>query len=209
MLYFAYGSNLHHFQMKRRCKDSIFLKKINLKDFRLTFRSKYRAADIEPKKNSIVPGGLFEISKSDEKKLDVYEDFPILYKKYYFNYYGKEIMTYTMVKKTSFKFPTERYLNIVLKRIEDISGEKISDNIIFKKSFCVNDFIDDYNSYKGNAYGLANTLFQTSIFKPKMKSKKIKGLYFTGQLTVPGPGVPPSLISGKIVSDVVMQDFLY
>jgi len=67
MLYFAYGSNLHHFQMKRRCKDSIFLKKINLKDFRLTFRSKYRAADIEPKKNSIVPGALFEISKSDEK----------------------------------------------------------------------------------------------------------------------------------------------
>ena len=64
MLYFAYGINLHHFQMKRRCKDSTFIKKINLKDFRLTFRSKYRAADIEPKKNSIVPGGLFEISKS-------------------------------------------------------------------------------------------------------------------------------------------------
>ena len=69
MLYFAYGSNLHHFQMKRRCKDSIFIKKINLKDFKLTFRSKYRAADIERKKNSIVPGGLFEISKSDEKNL--------------------------------------------------------------------------------------------------------------------------------------------
>ena len=69
MLYFAYGSNLHHFQMKRRCKDSIFLKKINLKDFKLTFRSKYRAADIEIKKNSIVPGGLFDISKSDEKKI--------------------------------------------------------------------------------------------------------------------------------------------
>jgi hypothetical protein len=68
MLYFAYGSNLNLFQMKRRCKDSIFLKKINLKDFRLTFRSKYRAADIEPKKSSIVPGGLFDISKSDEKK---------------------------------------------------------------------------------------------------------------------------------------------
>ena len=89
MLYFAYGSNLHHIQMKRRCKDSIFLKKIDLKDFRLTFRSKYRAADIEPKKNSIVPGGLFEISKSDEKKLDVYEDFPILYKKYFFLLEGK------------------------------------------------------------------------------------------------------------------------
>jgi gamma-glutamylcyclotransferase (GGCT)/AIG2-like uncharacterized protein YtfP len=105
--------------MKRRCKDSVFLKKINLKDFRLTFRSKYRAADIEPKKNSIVPGGLFEISKNDEKKLDVYEDYPNLYKKYYFNYYGKRIMTYTMVKKTSFKFPTERYLNIVEKGYKD------------------------------------------------------------------------------------------
>ena len=72
MLYFAYGSNLHHFQMKRRCKDSIFLKKIILKGYKLTFRSKYRAADIEPKKKSSVPGGLFEISKSDEKKLDIY-----------------------------------------------------------------------------------------------------------------------------------------
>ena len=90
MLYFAYGSNLHHFQMKRRCKDSIYLKKINLKDFKLTFRSKYRAADIEPKKNSIVPGGLFEISKSDEKKLDVYEDYPI---------YIRNIIFIIMVKK--------------------------------------------------------------------------------------------------------------
>ena len=104
MLYFAYGSNLHHFQMKRRCKDSIFIKKINLKNFRLTFRSKYRAADIEPKKKSIVQGGLFEISKSDEKKLDVYEDFPNLYKKYYFLYYGKKVMTYTMTNKTLFNY---------------------------------------------------------------------------------------------------------
>ena len=119
MLYFAYGSNLHHIQMKKRCKDSIFLKKIDLKDFRLTFRSKYRAADIEPKKNSIVPGGLFEISKSDEKKLDVYEDFPILYKKYYFLHEGKKVMTYTMTKKTHFKFPTERYLNVVKRGYKD------------------------------------------------------------------------------------------
>ena len=119
MFYFAYGSNLHHFQMKRRCKDSIFIKKINLNDFRLTFRSKYRAADIEPKKNFIVPGGLFEISKSDEKKLDVYEDYPILYKKYYFLYYSKRVMTYTMVKKTSFMFPTQRYLNIVKQGYKD------------------------------------------------------------------------------------------
>ena len=113
MLYFAYGSNLNHFQMKRRCKDSIFLKKINLNNFRLTFRSKYRAADIEPKKNFKVVGALFEISKSDEKKLDIYEDYPMLYKKYYFYYYGKKVMTYTMVKKTPFRFPTERYLNVV------------------------------------------------------------------------------------------------
>ena len=119
MLYFAYGSNLHHFQMKRRCKDSIFIKKINLKDFKLTFRSKYRAADIEPKKNSVVAGGLFEISKSDEKKLDVYEDFPILYKKYYFLHYGKKVMTYTMVKKSVFRFPTERYLNVLKRGYKD------------------------------------------------------------------------------------------
>jgi gamma-glutamylcyclotransferase (GGCT)/AIG2-like uncharacterized protein YtfP len=119
MLYFAYGSNLNLFQMKRRCKDSIFLKKIKLKDFRLTFRSKYRAADIEPKKNSIVPGGLFDISKSDEKKLDVYEDYPSLYKKFYFTYYGKKVMTYTMVNKTPFRFPTERYLNVVKRGYKD------------------------------------------------------------------------------------------
>ena len=119
MLYFAYGSNLNLLQMKRRCKDSIFLKKINLKDFRLTFRSKYRAADIESKKNSIVPGGLFDISKSDEKKLDVYEDYPSLYRKFYFTYYGKKVMTYTMVKKTPFRFPTERYLNVVKRGYKD------------------------------------------------------------------------------------------
>ena len=119
MLYFAYGSNLHHSQMKRRCKDSVFLKKINLRDFKLTFRSKYRAADIETKKNSIVPGALFEISKSDEKKLDIYEDYPILYKKYYFFYYGKKVMTYTMTKKTPFMYPTERYLNVVKRGYKD------------------------------------------------------------------------------------------
>ena len=124
MLYFAYGSNLHHFQMKRRCKDSVYLKKINLKGFKLTFRSKYRAADIEPKKNSIVIGGLFEISKSDEKKLDVYEDFPILYKKYYFKYYGKKVMTYLMVKKTKFTYPTEKYLNVVKRGYKDCKLEK-------------------------------------------------------------------------------------
>mgnify|MGYP000890719001 CR=1 FL=1 len=124
MLYFAYGSNLHHLQMKRRCKDSIFLKKINLKNFRLTFRSKYRAADIEFKKNSIVPGGLFDISKNDEKKLDVYEDYPNLYKKHYFYHYRKKIMTYTMVKKSPFRFPTEKYLNTVKQGYKDCNLDK-------------------------------------------------------------------------------------
>ena len=119
MLYFAYGSNLNHFQMKKRCKDSVFLKKINLTNFTLNFRSKYRAADIEPKNNSTVPGALFEISKSDEKKLDVYEDYPVLYKKYYFTYYGKKVMTYRMTKKTPFMFPTERYLNVIKRGYKD------------------------------------------------------------------------------------------
>ena len=124
MLYFAYGSNLHHFQMKRRCKDSIYLKKINLKDFRLTFRSKYRAADIEPKKNSIVQGGLFKISKNDEKKLDLYEDYPTLYTKHYFYYYRKKVMTYMMVDKSPFMFPTKRYLNIVKRGYKDCNLNK-------------------------------------------------------------------------------------
>ncbi len=130
MLYFAYGSNLNHFQMKRRCKDSIFLKKINLSNFKLTFRSKYKAADIERKKNSIVPGALFEISKSDEKKLDIYEDYPALYKKYYFTYYDKKVMTYTMTKKTLFAYPSERYLNLIKRGYKDCN----LDNHILKKA---------------------------------------------------------------------------
>ena len=119
MLYFAYGSNLNLFQMKRRCKDSVFLKKYELKGYRLNFRSKYRAADIEKSKNTIVPGALFEISKSDEKKLDVYEDYPNLYKKLYFTYYNKTVMTYIMVNKTEFRYPTERYLNVVKRGYKD------------------------------------------------------------------------------------------
>jgi len=128
MLYFAYGSNLNHFQMKKRCKDSVFLKKINLTNFKLTFRNMY--ADIEPKKNSIVQGALFKISKIDEKKLDVYEDYPIVYKKYYFTYYGKKVMTYTMTKKTLFTYPTKRYLDIIKKGYKDCN----LDNHILKKA---------------------------------------------------------------------------
>ncbi len=119
MLYFAYGSNLNHLQMKRRCKDSVFLKKYELKGYRLNFRSQYRAADIEEKKNSSVLGALFEISKSDEKKLDVYEDFPNLYNKFYFKYYNKKVMTYIMNKKTKFRYPTERYLNVIKQGYKD------------------------------------------------------------------------------------------
>jgi len=124
MLYFAYGSNLNHFQMKRRCKDSIFLKKFELKGYRLNFRSKYRAADIEKKKNSIVQGALYEISKSDEKKLDVYEDFPILYKKIYFDHYNKKVMTYIMNKRSEFRYPTERYLNVIKQGYKDCGLNK-------------------------------------------------------------------------------------
>ena len=124
MLYFAYGSNLNHFQMKKRCKDSIFLKKYELKGYKLNFRGKYRSADIEKKKNSIVQGALFEISKSDEKKLDVYEDFPVLYKKMYFNYYNKKVMTYIMSNKTVFRYPTEKYLNTIKQGYKDCKLDK-------------------------------------------------------------------------------------
>jgi len=80
---------------------------------------------------------------------------------------------------------------------------------LFKKSYCVKDFIKDYNSYKGNAYGLANILTQTAFLRPKIQSKTVENLFFTGQLTVPGPGVPPSLISGKIVSDLIIKKHSY
>ena len=119
MLYFAYGSNLNHIQMKKRCKDSLFIKKFILKGFKLNFRSSYRAADIEKKKSFLVPGALYEISKSDEKKLDIYEDFPNLYKKKYFSYYNKKVMVYYMPKKTAFRYPTKRYLNIIKKGYKD------------------------------------------------------------------------------------------
>lgn len=94
----------------------------------------------------------------------------------------------------------------IITRFEKLTQQSVQKNIIFKNSFCVNDFIKDYNSYKGNAYGLANTLLQTAFLRPKLKSKKVKNLYFTGQLTVPGPGVPPALISGKLVSELIKKN---
>ena len=97
----------------------------------------------------------------------------------------------------------ELYFDKIIDRFEKLTKQDVRKNIIFKDSFCVKDFIKDYNSYKGNAYGMANTLLQTAFLRPKLKSKKVKNLYFTGQLTVPGPGVPPALISGKLVSDLI------
>jgi phytoene desaturase len=95
------------------------------------------------------------------------------------------------------------HLNLVLSRLEKLTRQSIKKHMLFCESFCVNDFIEEYNSYKGNAYGLANTLLQTHFLRPKLKSKKVKNLFFTGQLTVPGPGVPPALISGKLVSKLI------
>ena len=96
-----------------------------------------------------------------------------------------------------------QYFELIMERFNLQTGQNVSNNVIFKESFCVNDFMEQYNSYKGNAYGMANTLMQTAFLRPKLKSKKVEKLFFTGQLTVPGPGVPPSLISGKLVSKLI------
>ena len=101
----------------------------------------------------------------------------------------------------------EKYFNIIIDRLEKLTNQKLKDEVLFVKSYCINDFIEDYNSYKGNAYGLANILTQTAFLRPKIKSKKVKNLYFTGQLTVPGPGVPPALISGKIAAESILKHF--
>jgi len=101
----------------------------------------------------------------------------------------------------------EKYFDVMINRFEKLVGTTIKENIDYKQSYCVNDFKQDYNSYKGNAYGLANTLMQTAILKPKLRNKKLKNLFYAGQLTVPGPGVPPALISGKIVSNLISQQF--
>lgn len=99
----------------------------------------------------------------------------------------------------------EMYLNDVLERMERLLKTNLKNNIIYKRFYGYSDFVSDYNSFKGNAYGLANTLSQTAIFKPSMINKKVKNLFFTGQLTTPGPGVPPSIISGKVVSELVQK----
>ncbi len=101
----------------------------------------------------------------------------------------------------------DRYFDRIVKRFEHKTGQVITDSIIYKKSYSISNFIDDYNSFKGNAYGLANTLLQTAVLKPACRSKKVKNLFYTGQLTVPGPGVPPSLISGEVVANEVQKNY--
>lgn len=100
----------------------------------------------------------------------------------------------------------EKYFNMVMDRLEKLTKQEIRSHIIYKRSYAHSDFKADYNAFKGNAYGLANTLFQTAILKPSLKSKKVKNLYYTGQLTVPGPGVPPTLISGHVVAREVYKE---
>lgn len=101
----------------------------------------------------------------------------------------------------------ERYFDKIMARLQEVTGQSLGEHLITKQSFCVNDFEKDYNSFKGNAYGLANTLLQTAFLRPKLRSRKVRNLYFTGQLTVPGPGVPPALISGKLSAALIAKYF--
>jgi phytoene desaturase len=101
----------------------------------------------------------------------------------------------------------EKYYEMVMDRLEEITEQKIRENVVYKKSYAHNNFISDYNAFKGNAYGLANTLKQTAILKPALKNKNLNNFFYTGQLTVPGPGVPPSLISGEVVANEIKKEF--
>ncbi|MEM7105990.1 MAG: phytoene desaturase family protein [Bacteroidota bacterium] len=103
----------------------------------------------------------------------------------------------------------EKYFQLVMDRLEKLTGQSIRDSIIYKRSYAHRDFVKDYHAFKGNAYGLANTLRQTAVLKPSLKSKKVKNLYYTGQLTTPGPGVPPSLISGEVVANEILKTLNY
>ena len=122
MLYFAFGSNLYQKQMKKRCKDSKYIGCHKLKGYKLVFRHLYYGggvADVEKKKNSTVLGAIYKITKTDEKKLDVYEDFPKVYIKKYFKLYGRKVMFYYMPKKTKTIPPSKRYLNLIIKGYKD------------------------------------------------------------------------------------------
>jgi phytoene desaturase len=99
----------------------------------------------------------------------------------------------------------DQYFDIIMKRLEHLTGQSIAEHIVYKRSYAHADFIQDYHAFKGNAYGLANTLLQTAFLKPRIKNRHLQNLYYTGQLTVPGPGVPPSLISGQVVASEIMK----
>ena len=101
----------------------------------------------------------------------------------------------------------ERYYHVIMERLERLTGQDIRSSVVFKRSYAHTDFIQDYHAFRGNAYGLANTLRQTAFLKPKLKSRHVSNLYYTGQLTVPGPGVPPSLISGQVVAREIAREF--
>ena len=101
----------------------------------------------------------------------------------------------------------DRYYSMVMDRLEKHTGQEIRSRVDYLRSYAYADFVSDYNSYRGNAYGLANTLLQTANLKPSCKNKKVANLYYTGQLTVPGPGVPPALISGKVIAEEIYKDF--
>jgi phytoene desaturase len=101
----------------------------------------------------------------------------------------------------------EKYYQVIMERMEQLTGQSIRDAVVYRRTYAHRDFVSDYNAFKGNAYGLANTLPQTALLKPSLKSKKIDNLFYTGQLTVPGPGVPPSLISGQVVAKTIVKQF--
>ena len=127
--YFAFGSNLHHLQMKKRCPNCCYIKKLILNNFQLAFRNKGGWADIERRNGKKVYGALYMISKCAENKLDKYEDYPAMYKKMYFKHKGKKVMTYTMVRKTKLVQPTTRYLNIIKQGYKDCNINTKSLNI--------------------------------------------------------------------------------
>jgi phytoene desaturase len=101
----------------------------------------------------------------------------------------------------------EQYYNVIMGRLEHLTKQDVRSAVVYKRSYAHRDFISDYHAFKGNAYGLANTLMQTALLKPSLKSKKVKNLFYAGQLTVPGPGVPPSLISGQVVAKEVAKEY--
>lgn len=102
----------------------------------------------------------------------------------------------------------DHYFNIVIDRLEKVTGQSIRDSIVFNKSYAHEDFVSDYHAWKGNAYGLANTLKQTANLRPSIINKKVNNLFYTGQLTVPGPGVPPAIISGQVVAKLISENQL-